>query len=236
MKTIRILVAEDDVHIREGLEATLTSEGYGVEAVADGEAAVQAWLRTKPDLLLLDIMMPGRNGYEVCRAVRAEDARVPIVMLSAKSEEIDKVLGLQLGADDYMTKPFGIHELLARVSAALRRAGLAQRSSGGKAAEDAENFRVGFVQVDVRRYCLVFKKAECPITDRERHLLRYFHDHPDAVLSRDELLNAVWGVDYFGTTRTLDQHIAQLRKKLEGLGADAAVIQTVHGVGYRMKA
>lgn len=236
MKTIRILVAEDDVHIREGLEATLTSEGYAVETVADGEAAVQTWLRTKPDLLLLDIMMPGRNGYEVCRAVRAADARVPIVMLSAKSEEIDKVLGLQLGADDYVTKPFGIHELLARVSAALRRAGLAQRTSGEKGADAAENFWIGSVQVDVRRYCLVFKKAECPITDRERHLLRYFHDHPDAVLSRDELLNAVWGVDYFGTTRTLDQHIAQLRKKLEGLGADASVIQTVHGVGYRMKA
>jgi DNA-binding response OmpR family regulator len=236
MKTIRILVAEDDVHIREGLEATLTSEGYAVETVADGEAAVQAWSRTKPDLLLLDIMMPGRNGYEVCRAVRAADVRVPIVMLSAKSEEIDKVLGLQLGADDYVTKPFGIHELLARVSAALRRAGLAQRTSGEKGADEAENFRVGSVQVDVRRYCLVYKKAECPITDRERHLLSYFHDHPDAVLSRDELLNAVWGQDYFGTTRTLDQHIAQLRKKLEGLGADAAVIQTVHGVGYRMKA
>ena len=234
MKTVRILVAEDDVHIREGVEAALTSEGYAVETAADGDLALQAWQRTTPDLLLLDIMMPGRNGYEVCRAVRAKDERIPIVMLSAKSEEIDKVLGLQLGADDYMTKPFGIHELLARVAAALRRASLAgvQVADGS---EPTSDFTIGTVQVDVRRYRLVHQKNACAITDRERHLLRYFYDHPDAVLSRDELLNAVWGVGYFGTTRTLDQHIAQVRKKLESLGGDGAVIQTVHGVGYRLK-
>ena len=232
MKPFRILVAEDDAHILEGLETTLASEGYAVEAVADGEAALAAWSRMRPDLLILDIMMPGRNGYEVCRAVRAADARVPIIMLSAKSEEIDKVLGLQFGADDYMTKPFGIRELLARVRAALRRAG--PEAAPAPAAEAEANCMVGPVQVDVRRYRLVVRQAACDISDRERRLLRCFHDHPGEVLSRDQLLNAVWGIDYFGTTRTLDQHIAQLRKKLAGLGADAGLIQTVHGVGYRL--
>ena len=234
MKPFRILVAEDDAHILEGLETTLASEGYAVEAVADGEAALAAWRRAPPDLLILDIMMPGRNGYEVCRAVRATDARVPIVMLSAKSEEIDKVLGLQLGADDYVTKPFGIHELLARVAAALRRADAGPAPA--PAGHGETDFMVGPVRVDVRRYRLVLGGTEGDISDRERRLLRCFHDHPGEVLSRDHLLNAVWGVDYFGTTRTLDQHIAQIRKKLAGLGADAGLIQTVHGVGYRLLA
>ncbi len=234
MKPLRILVAEDDAHIREGLETTLASEGYLVEAVADGETALAAWRRSPPDLLILDIMIPGRNGYEVCRAVRAADVHVPIIMLSAKSEEIDKVLGLQLGADDYVTKPFGIHELLARVVAALRRADVEPAPTPAGNAE--ADFMVGPVKVDVRRYRLVLDEAEDNISDRERRLLRCFHDHPGEVLSRDHLLNAVWGIDYFGTTRTLDQHIAQLRKKLVGLGADAGLIQTVHGVGYRLLA
>jgi DNA-binding response OmpR family regulator len=236
MKPLRILVAEDDVHIREGLEATLASEGYAVEAVADGEAALAAWRRERPALLILDIMMPGRNGYDVCRAIRAADARVPILMLSAKSEEIDKVLGLQLGADDYVTKPFGIHELLARVAAALRRTEAERAPAPAPAVTANGDFMVGPARVDVRRYRLVHREAECDISDRERRVLRCFHDHPGEVLSRDHLLNAVWGIDYFGTTRTLDQHVAQIRKKLAGLGADAGLIQTIHGVGYRLKA
>ena len=234
MKPFRILVAEDDAHILEGLETTLASEGYAVEAVADGEAALAAWRRERPALLILDIMMPVRNGYDVCRVIRATDARLPILMLSAKSEEIDKVLGLQLGADDYVTKPFGIHELLARVAAALRRADVG--SAPAPAGHEETDFMVGPVRVDVRRYRLVLGEAEGDISDRERRLLRCFHDHPGEVLSRDHLLNAVWGVDYFGTTRTLDQHVAQIRKKLAGLGTDAGLIQTVHGVGYRLQA
>ncbi len=233
----KILVVDDEKDIRELVSYNLTKNGYRAECVGSGEDALARVRQAPPDLVILDLMLPGADGFDVCRRLKSEPqtAVIPVLMLTAKSDEVDVVTGLELGADDYVTKPFGIHELLARVSAALRRAGLAQRTSGEKGADAAENFRIGSVQVDVRRYCLVFKKAECPITDRERHLLRYFHDHPDAVLSRDELLNAVWGVDYFGTTRTLDQHIAQLRKKLEGIGADAAVIQTVHGVGYRMK-
>ncbi|MDD5706211.1 MAG: response regulator transcription factor [Kiritimatiellae bacterium] len=235
MKPLRILVAEDDVHIREGLVETLASEGYEVEAVADGEAALKRWQAERYDLLLLDIMMPGRNGYDVCREVRTKDARVPIIMLTAKGEEIDKVVGLQLGADDYITKPFGIHELLARVAAALRRVRVAAASRKETPAP-MQDFDVGDIRVDVRRYCLVRQKRETPLSDRELRLLNFFHDHPDEVLSRDRLLNEIWGIEYGGCTRTLDQHIAQLRKKLNAMGKHGDLIRTVHGVGYRYRA
>lgn len=232
MRELRILVAEDDTNIREGLVETLTSEGYEVEAVADGEAALKSWRQARPDLLLLDIMMPGRNGYDVCREVRAADARVPIVMLTAKGEEIDKVVGLQLGADDYITKPFGIHELLARVAAALRRARVAPAGRKERPAPPAD-FDFGEAHVDAHRYRLTQGRRAVPLSDRELRLLRCFHDHPEEVLSRDRLLNEIWGLEYGGCTRTLDQHIAQLRKKLNALGKQGDLIETVHGVGYR---
>ena len=223
----RILVVEDDANIREGVAETLRSECHEVAVAADGVEGLAKYRSWRPDLVLLDIMMPGKSGYDVCREIRATDAATPVIMLTAKGEEIDKVLGLGLGADDYVTKPFGIRELLARVAAALRRA-QAVAANGGAA---SASFAFGSVNVDARRYCVHGESGDVALSDKELKLLVFFHEHPEEVLSRDALLNAVWGVSYFGSTRTLDQHIAQLRKKL----GDPTPIETVHGVGYRYR-
>ncbi len=229
-KIIRILVAEDDEHIREGLVDTLASEGYDVTAASDGNAALAALNEGRFNLVLLDVMMPGKSGYDLCRIIRSKDETLPVIMLTAKGEEIDKVVGLKLGADDYITKPFGIHELLARIEAVLRRSG---RAADKKDHEIPESFIFGGRTVKTRSYKLIKHGETLSLTDREMKLLLFFHAHPDEVLSRDTLLNAVWGVDYFGNTRTLDQHMAQLRKKIEDDPAHPVIITTVHGVGYR---
>ena len=223
----RILVIEDDANIREGVAETLRSECHEVAVAVDGVEGLAKYRSWRPDLILLDIMMPGKSGYDVCREIRATDAATPVIMLTAKGEEIDKVLGLGLGADDYVTKPFGIRELLARVAAALRRAQAVEANGGAAPAE----FAFGAVNVDARRYCVHGESGDVALSDKELKLLTFFHAHPEEVLSRDALLNAVWGVSYFGSTRTLDQHIAQLRKKL----GEPTPIETVHGVGYRYR-
>lgn len=233
MNSNRILVAEDDPDIRMGLVDTLESEGYLVLEAKDGLEAVELFKSNDIDLLLLDVMMPEKSGYDVLREIRSENNQVSVIMLTAKGEEIDKVLGLELGADDYITKPFGIHELLARISAVLRRASrTSQREPDRK--EGALKFFGGH-SIDLKRYKLVKDDAEFDLSDREIKLIKVFHDHPDEVLSRDFLLDKVWGIYYPGTTRTLDQHIAQLRKKIEDHAADPRVITTVHGIGYRYK-
>jgi len=225
---IHILVAEDEAHIREGLCATLESEGYRVTAVADGAAALAALHAGRFDLVMLDVMMPISSGFDVCRQLRKADDRTPVMMLTAKSEEIDKVVGLKLGADDYLTKPFGIHELLARVAALLRRAGL-----GSAPADAGRPFALGLLSVEPQHYRARRGEETIRLTARELALLSYFFDNPSRVLKRDELLDAVWGQTYMGTTRTLDQHIAQLRKKVERDPALPCFIITVHGVGYQ---
>lgn len=230
MSRFRILVAEDDANIRCGLIDTLESEGYEAVAAEDGEAAIQLYGKESFSLLLLDIMMPGKNGYDVCREIRKRDAQTPIIMLTAKGEELDKVLGLELGADDYVTKPFGIHELLARVGAALRRA--SRTADGNRDGNDA-CFIFGDMEIDTRTFEARRGNHTVALSAREVALVCFFHRHPNEVLSRDDILNAVWGIDYLGTTRTLDQHIAQLRKKIEANPASPALILTVHGVGYR---
>ncbi len=227
----RVLVAEDDAAIREGVVTALESEGYDVQAVGDGRKALAAWHAMPFDLLLLDIMMPGRNGYDVCREIRRTDQRIPIVMLTAKGEEIDKVLGLELGADDYMVKPFGVRELLARASAVLRRTHRAGAGGGGDRVRDP--FPMGPACIDPRHYTLSRGQTVTSLTATEMKLLQFLHSRPDEVLTRDALLNAVWGVDYVGTTRTLDQHMARLRKKMEPDPAHPVTLVTVHGVGYR---
>lgn len=228
MSKQRLLVAEDDTNIRNGIFALLQAEGYDVCVAKDGEEAIKRYTERKPDLVILDIMMPKKSGYDVCRAIRAKDLQTPLIMLTAKGEEIDKVLGLGLGADDYVTKPFSTRELVARVAAVLRRSAVAVEVP----AEEKGVFKIGKSEIDPKRYEVRTKEGVEPLSDKEMKLLQYFHQHPGEVLSRDALLNAVWGIDYFGNTRTLDQHVALIRKKL---GSSAEAIQTVHGVGYRME-
>jgi DNA-binding response OmpR family regulator len=227
----KILVVEDDENIRTGLIDVLESEGFEAEAAADGIIALKVFDRDDFDMVLLDLMMPGKSGYDVARDIRASGSQVPIIMLTAKSEEIDKVLGLELGADDYVTKPFGVRELLARVSALFRRS-KAMESSASEEDEPA-TFQLGPVEVDALRYEVRAHGELHSLTPRELKLLRLFYARPDEALSRDFLLNEAWGVDYLGTTRTLDQHIAQLRKKVEQDPSTPSLIATVHGVGYR---
>ncbi len=231
MTRAHILVAEDDANIRAGLVDTLESDGYTADPAEDGAAALALFRRRPYDAVLLDLMMPNVSGYDVCRQLRAANADVPIIILTAKGQEVDKVVGLRLGADDYITKPFGVHELLARIAAVLRRARRAPAPA--HAAEPAAQFRFGPAEIDALQYRGRLGKRAFAISARELQLLRFFAAHPDEVLSRDQLLNAVWGIDYFGTTRTLDQHVAKLRKKIELKPAAPAVIETVHGVGYR---
>jgi DNA-binding response OmpR family regulator len=228
----RILVVEDDRAIRQGLLDALDSEGYETVPAANGKEALAAHKQGKFNLILLDIMMPEISGYDVCRTIRKTDSLTPVIMLTAKGEEIDKVVGLELGADDYVTKPFGLRELLARVAAALRRSRV-KDGPEAKAAALPEEYDFGPARISRKTYTATLKSRKQDLTARELKLLDHFYAHPDTVLSRDDLLNAVWGIEYFGTTRTLDQHVAQIRKKVEMDPEDPQVILTVHGVGYR---
>lgn len=227
----RILVAEDDPAIRQGLVDALESEGYAVLAEPDGARALETFRRQPFDLVLLDVMMPAANGFDVCRSLRRAGSAVPVLFLTAKGEEIDKVVGLELGADDYVVKPFGLRELLARVAALLRRSRLADSPPTSAALPD--EFRVGKAWINRKTYSARLGKSSSPLTARELALLECFAAHPDQVLSRDDLLNRVWGASYGGTTRTLDQHLAQLRKKIEPDPPSPRALLTVHGVGYR---
>ena len=227
-----ILVVEDDANIRTGLLDALESEGYAPVGAANGKQGLALFAQQKFDLVLLDVMMPEASGYDVCREIRKRGASVPILFLTAKGEEIDKVVGLELGADDYITKPFGLRELLARVAAALRRS---RGETVRTAAPLPDEFEFGPARVQRKSYEVRLGRATHALTARELKLLEIFAAHPDEVLSRDELLNSAWGVEYLGTTRTLDQHIAQLRKKVETEPDNPKVILTVHGVGYRYR-
>ena len=231
----KILIAEDDANIRLGLVATLESEGYAVVAASDGAQALKLYPQDKFELVILDVMMPKASGYDVCRELRAGGARTPVLFLTAKGEEIDKVVGLKLGADDYVTKPFGVQELLARVEALLRRSRGTTAAGGGEAnvGKLAAVFRLGAAEIDRKKFQVVAAGGTTALTAREMKLAEVFAAHPGEMLTRDALLNAVWGVDYFGTTRTLDQHVAQLRKKIGATDDGESVIRTVHGVGYR---
>jgi DNA-binding response OmpR family regulator len=234
MKPIHILVAEDDDNIRTGLLDTLESEGYRATPATDGKEAIDLFASEEFDLLLLDIMMPEKSGYDVCRVVRSTNEDIPVIMLTAKGEEIDKVIGLQLGADDYITKPFGVHELLARISAVLRRSQRKPKPLKGNRT-GPERFTFGIAEIDTRQYKVRTGDNTFDISARELQLLKFFHSYPNEVLSRDRILNAVWGIEYGGTTRTLDQHVAQLRKKIEPDPARPRFLTTVYGVGYRFE-
>ena len=224
----KVLIVEDDPAIREALQEAIAADGHAVVVAPDGGQAVRLFSAGGFDLVLLDLMLPVLSGYDVCRKIREQDRRVAVIMLTAKGEEIDKVLGLELGADDYVTKPFGVREILARVHAAFRR--LDQQAVPAK--EVPDTFYIGEALIDRKRFTAVKDKISHELTARELKLLEVFHVRKGEVLSRDQLLNEVWGIDYLGTTRTLDQHVAQVRKKV-GDDATAKLIKTVHGVGYQ---
>ena len=228
MKT-KILIVEDDPHILLGLEEILKSEGYEPTVCNRGDKAVDAVAKQNPALIVLDVMLPGLSGYDICKQLRAKGLKTPILMLTAKGQEIDKVVGLDLGADDYVTKPFGVRELVARINALLRRA-----QTTGAGANNDKPFQIGQAAIDPKRFELRRGKTVEELTAKELKLLQLFHAHPGEVFSRDKLLNEVWGYNYFGTTRTLDQVIVQLRKKLGDSADSPKHLLTVHGVGYKL--
>jgi DNA-binding response OmpR family regulator len=226
----KILIVEDDPHILLGLEEVLKLENFDIKTCNRGDTALEEATAFSPDLVVLDVMLPGLSGFEVCKAMRARSAVLPILMLTAKGQELDKVLGLGLGADDYMTKPFGLRELIARIQALLRRANNG-KPIGSEAAK--ERFSIGGCEIDPKTFQLLRGKDSEELTAKELKLLQFFHEHPSEVLSRDRLLNEVWGYNYYGTTRTLDQVIVQLRKKLNDTAEHPRHLVTVHGVGYK---
>ena len=228
--SVKILVAEDDHHTREALVRILTQEGFQVIAATNGREAIELFQAEKPDLVCLDVMMPELNGYEVCKRIRREDDQVPLLFLTAKSEEIDTVVGLELGADDYVAKPFGVREILARIRAILRRTRLLEKKPSL-----GTNFTLGTLQVFPAELRALRNDDEIQLSLRDLKILQLFHDRPSQVITRDELYNHAWGLDYFPNSRSLDQHISQLRKKVEPDPADPEIIKTVHGAGYRFQ-
>jgi DNA-binding response OmpR family regulator len=229
----KILVVDDEEAIHLGVGDLLASEGYRVSTARDGREALERFSADRPDLVLLDVMMPEMSGYDVCRAIRRTDPLTPVMMLTAKAEEVDKVVGLELGADDYVVKPFGTGELTARVHAALRRAHA--RASRPDDRADLPAIAFGDVEIDPRTLKGRRGSHGFAVTPREVHLLRLFADHEGEALDRAAILEEVWGVRYEGTTRTLDQHIVKLRQKVEADPANPRHILTVHGVGYRFQ-
>jgi len=221
---LRILIVDDEPEMVRGLEDNLRFEGYQTISAGDGRRGVQLALTEAPDLVLLDVMMPGMSGWDVCRELRTKGLDVPVIMLSARGEEADRVQGLELGADDYVTKPFGLRELLARIRAVLRRPGARQK---------VQEFAFGDVRVHLRGRQVYKGGREVKLTRKEFDLLCYLVEHRGDVITRDQLLDEVWGYDRYPTTRTVDTHILRLRQKFEDDPEHPRFILTVHGQGYR---
>jgi two-component system alkaline phosphatase synthesis response regulator PhoP len=233
----RILVIEDEPNIRELVEYNLKQNGYEVLTSEDGLQGLSMARKERPDLILLDIMLPGKNGFDICRELRAEGIRTPVIMLTAKNEEIDKVMGLEFGADDYISKPFGIRELVARIKAVLRRCEGApeqEASANGAGTAAGPGITVGDLAINIesREVKLAGKPVE--LTLKEFELLRVLAENRGRVMTRDQLLDKVWGFEYIGETRTVDVHVRYLRKKLGDEDNEGKYIQTVRGVGYKM--
>jgi two-component system alkaline phosphatase synthesis response regulator PhoP len=224
-RTPRILIVEDEPSMVSGLRDNFEYEGYKVSTAYDGVEGLECALNETPDLIILDVMMPKMSGLEVCKQLKAKRPSIPIIMLTARGQEVDKVVGLELGADDYVTKPFSIRELLARVKAVLRRAQVLPR--------EQERYSFGEVEVDLRS-CKV-KRSGLPVevSSKEFELLKYFTLHPGESLSRERLLEDVWGYENSPTTRTVDAHIVHLRQKLEPNPEQPEFFLTVHGTGYK---
>ena len=224
----RILIIEDDPSILRGLQLNLGMEGYVVRSAADGATGLAMARSENPDLVVVDVMLPKLGGLEVVREIRAQDPDLPVLILSAKGQETDKVAGLQLGADDYMVKPFGLKELLARIDALLRR-----RRSRGETGETRAVRKAGDIELDLDSRKALVQGRELELTSREFDLLAFFVAHPDRVHSREQLMEAVWGSRYFGTTRTVDNFVARLRAHIGDDAESPRHLETVRGIGYR---
>ena len=238
----RILVVDDEETVREMVGLNLRADGYDVVFAVDGDEALQAARETRPDLVVLDVMLPGKDGFEVCRTLRHE-SHVPILLLSARGEEVDRIIGLELGADDYLTKPFAMRELVARVRAMLRRLRMAQPEHEDDASpptpsveerETEKVLSVGELVVNVSQHEARVRGESLTLTAKEFALIHYLARHPGIVLSREALLREVWGYDYPIDTRTVDVHIRWLRQKIEEDPANPRLILTVRGHGYRL--
>lgn len=221
----RILIVEDEPAMVAGLRDNFEYEGYEVISASDGVEGLERALTEEPDLIVLDVMMPRMSGLDVCKQLKAKKPSLPIIMLTARGQEVDKVVGLELGADDYVTKPFSIRELMARVKAVLRRA--------SPQSPEPEIYRFSDVEVNVRRNEVMRNGSRVELSAKEFALLAYFVAHPAETLSRDRLLDSVWGYENYPNTRTVDTHIVHLRQKLEPNPEEPRFILTVHGTGYK---
>jgi DNA-binding response OmpR family regulator len=221
----KILIVEDEPGMVAGLRDNFEFEGYQVLSAMDGVSGLERALADSPDLVILDVMMPRMSGLDVCKQLKSRRPAIPIIMLTARGQEIDKVVGLELGADDYVTKPFSIRELLARVKAVLRRVESAPKAK--------DRYTFGDVEVNLQSCQVSRRGRSLDFSSKEFDLLKYFLSHPGEALTRDRLLEEVWGYDKFPTTRTVDAHIVRLRQKLEPRPEDPRFFLTVHGTGYK---
>ncbi len=224
----RILVVEDEPDMQAGIKDNLEFEGYEVDTASDGKEGLQKILSDGFDLVLLDVMLPHISGFDVCKKVRHENNDTPIIFLTAKGEEIDKVIGLESGGDDYLTKPFSLRELLARVKAVLRRTEKQSVNTSSQAIE------IGQLRVDFTTYTASIEGEPVKMTSKEFEILQYLLKHKNATISRDSLLDNVWGYDFQPTARTIDNFILKLRHKIEENPNEPQIIITVHGMGYRL--
>jgi len=224
-----ILVVDDEPSIVTLLKFNLEQAGYNVLTAEDGPSGLEAALNEKPDLMVLDLMLPGMDGIDVCKTLRQEKVNLPILMLTAKDDEFDKILGLELGADDYLTKPFSPREVVARVKAILR------RSQTEDAEQSEQILKIGDLEIHLDRYDVYFKDRQLVLTPKEFELLLYLANHRGKVLSRDQLLNGVWDFQYDGDTRIVDVHISHLREKIEEETKKPMYIRTIRGFGYKLE-
>lgn len=221
----KLLIIEDDPSIAKGLVAALEAEHYEVIHQSDGEKGYQNAKRERFDLIILDLTLPGRNGEDICRSLRREGVAIPILMLTSKKEELDKIMGLELGADDYVTKPFSLRELQARIRALLRRAPHVK--------QELDDYSFGNVHVDLRRLEITKNRTPLKFSKKEFDIIKFFIDHEGELVTRDMLLDSVWGYESFPTTRTVDNFILSMRKKIEDDPSDPKHIVTVHSAGYK---
>jgi DNA-binding response OmpR family regulator len=225
----KILIVEDELNMITGLKDNLEFEGYEVDTATEGKTGLEKVTGGKYDLILLDVMLPEVSGFDICKTARKKGVNTPIILLTAKGEEIDKVLGLELGADDYITKPFSLRELLARIKAILRRS----PGTNGESQGD-EDVQIGNMQVNFKNYTASDGKGEVRMSHKEFEILHFLYSNAGKTLDRDDLMSKVWGIEYDITTRTVDNFILKLRQKIEADPNNPKIILTVHGVGYKM--